>query len=442
MNTEAKHPPTEDRPVQRVIGRAFQVAVRLRLGGALLLWTVATLHACFDPVPWKIALATTVGSAMALVTVWDARRFGRAPLSAPQVAWVMGTIYVGYAVLLLLTGGLRSPFLLMLSAQSLGMVVGTGLPRLFLPPVLFLVLVVWLLALAEIHGVPADQVPAAPSVTLSLTLAAFATAAIALPAAIMLWLRRALEDAVAVAIRARAEHVATLQSHNAELMELSRTVAHELKNPLASIQGLATLLARRQVAGSREAERAGVLVDETRRLAALLDEFLNFGRPVQGLAVRPVEARELFARVANLVEARLHARELRLDTDLRTVAPLRCDPRKLEQVLFNLVDNAVEASPPGARITLRVDDDGDGGHTLTVLDEGPGLAPEVRARLFQPGTTTRPGGSGLGLAIVRMIARQHNGDVQVDDRPEGGCAVRIHLPRASPSPAAGTGAES
>jgi two-component system sensor histidine kinase HydH len=291
------------------------------------------------------------------------------------------------------------------------------------------------------------------SPTLSLALAVFVTAAIIMPAALGLRIRRALERAVAEAIRARAEHVATLQAHNAELMDLSRTVAHELKNPLASIQGLAGLLARRQVAGSREAERAGVLIDETRRLAGLLDEFLNFGRPAQGLAVRPVEARELFAAIADIFEATLRPLELRLEIDLQTIVPLRCDPRKLQQVLFNLIDNAVSVSPRGGHIVLRVEDmkpDSDDkhdshighiGHMITVLDEGPGLPPAVRERLFQVGTTTRAGGSGLGLAIARQIARQHGGDLHVDDRPEGGCIARVHLPRMIPSADDRAGAE-
>jgi two-component system, NtrC family, sensor histidine kinase HydH len=424
-------------PVQDVFGRLFRLSLPFRFGGALMLVTVAILYACFDPTPWKVVLPAIIGLAMAGSAVWDLRRFPSGQLEPRQVAWHMGTVVVGYCTLAVLTGGIRSPFLVAAPMLTLATVLGTGQPRLFVPHVLVLMTLGWLLALGDLLGPLAGLVPAlfrdgspAPSPAgLTIAWASFLTMALVLPTVLGLRIRRALDRAVAEATRAREEHAATLQAHNTELMELSRTVAHELRNPLASIQGLAGLLARRQAPGSREEERAGVLIDETKRLGALLDELINFGRPVQGLAVRPVEPGELVASTARLFDARLAALGVSLRTELGTVRPLRCDPRKLQQVLVNLVDNAIQASPRRGRVVLRVEEAEDGGHAITVLDEGPGLPPEVRATLFRPGTTTRPGGSGLGLAIARQIARQHGGDVTLDDRPEGGCIARVHLPR-------------
>jgi two-component system sensor histidine kinase HydH len=427
----------EHQPVQDVFGRLFRLSLPFRFGGALMLATVAVLYACFDPTPWKIALPTLVGLAMAGSAAWDIRRFPSGRLEPRQVAWHMGTVMVGFSTLAVLTGGIRSPFLIAAPMLALATVLGTGQPRLFAPHVLVLMTLAWSLALGDLWGPLAGLVPAifrdgppAPAPTgLTIAWACFLTGTLVLPTLLGLRIRRALDRSVADVTRARAEHAATLQAHNAELMELSRTVAHELRNPLASIQGLAGLLARSQSPGSREAEHASVLVDEAKRLGALLDEFLNLGRPTQGLAVRPVEPGELVGSAARLFEARLAALDVRLRTELHTVRPLRCDPRKLQQVLVNLVDNAIQASPRGKLVVLRVEDGDDGGHAITVIDEGHGLPPDVRDTLFQPGTTTRSGGSGLGLAIARQIVRQHGGDVTLEDRPEGGCIARVTLPR-------------
>lgn len=414
----------------------FRAAVPLRLGGAVMLGTLAALYAAYDPVPWKVALPATTALVMAILVPVEHRLLPPV-LSAGQVAWFLFPVQVGISVLATLTGGIESPFLLMMPMVSLGTVIGTGQPRLFGPGLALMGAVGWFLALGDLagplvtlrpglfrHG-PLGPLPAGQS----LSIASFLTGALVLPAVIGVHLRRALDRAVSDAIAARAENVATLEETNAELMALSRTVAHELKNPLAAIQGLASVVARKQPPGSQEAERMDVLLGEAKRLGGLLDEFLDFGRPARGLAVRPVQPDVFLREVVLLHEPRARELRIHLEYAVNTVRPLRCDPRKVRQVIANLVGNALDATPAGGWVRLEVSDAPEGGHDFRVLDDGPGLSPEVADRLFHVGATTKPGGSGLGLTIARMIAQQHGGTLTLDARPGGGCRAWLHLPR-------------
>jgi signal transduction histidine kinase len=108
---------------------------------------------------------------------------------------------------------------------------------------------------------------------------------------------------------------------------------------------------------------------------------------------------------------------------------LRCDPRKLKQVLVNLLQNAIDATPPGGEVSIAIRaESGAGARVITVDDTGTGLAAEVRERLFQPGVTSKKGGSGLGLTIARAITEQHGGTLTLADRTEGGCRATLTIP--------------
>jgi signal transduction histidine kinase len=243
-------------------------------------------------------------------------------------------------------------------------------------------------------------------------------------------LRRALDRAISSAAASRAALVRATRQRNEELLALAGAVAHELKNPLAAIRGLASLQAKRLEKGTKEAEQMGVLVDEVKRMGTILDEFLNFSRPADDLAKRSVDPSDVVAKVVSIHEALAAERAVELDAAIATRVPITCDPRKLEQVLVNLVQNAIDASDAGTRVTVRTACDA-GEHVFRVEDRGAGLEDAVRGRLFTAGATTKVAGSGLGLTIARAIVEQHGGTLSLREREGGGCVAEVRLPSSA-----------
>ena len=221
---------------------------------------------------------------------------------------------------------------------------------------------------------------------------------------------------------------------------LSASLAHEIRNPLASIRSAVEQLAG--MAGESEDERVlgGLIVRESDRLSRLLSEFLDFSR----VRVRRVAAVELRGVARGAVElARAHP-DLAAGVTLDCVTPdvpvmVDGDEDLLHRALFNLVLNAVQATPPGGRVRVEIElsdrgaltggpDFDEGAVMVRVTDSGPGVPTELRDRLFDPFTTSRPGGTGLGLAVVQRAVEAHHGYVLVDGAKGGGAVFTMLLP--------------
>ena len=214
------------------------------------------------------------------------------------------------------------------------------------------------------------------------------------------------------------------------LGELSAGLAHEIRNPLGSIEGAVQILARRELAEETRNEFAEMASREVARLKGLLSHFLEFARPQQPRVVAS-DLESLLDSVAKLAgeTAKMAQVEILVET-AQNVPPVSVDPEQIRQVLLNLVINAVQAMPAAGTIRLRALRDGDEVQ-IEVEDEGAGIPEENLERIFDPFFTTRTGGTGLGLSIAYQIVNKHGGHIAARRNPGGGMTFKVTLPVAA-----------
>ena len=209
--------------------------------------------------------------------------------------------------------------------------------------------------------------------------------------------------------------------------QLSAGLAHEIRNPLASIGGAVGLLDRNSASDRVRAECIGIIKKENERLNQLLTRFLDFARP------RPPKFRaiDILAVLDSVIDLAAHALSekpivLRKEID-RGLGTLDCDPEQLKQVLLNLLINAVQAMDRAGEILLaaRVVQ---GKVLIQVKDQGCGIPPEHRNRIFDPFFTTKESGTGLGLAVAHQIVEQHGGILTVEHNGDRGTTFSVLLP--------------
>jgi PAS domain S-box-containing protein len=230
----------------------------------------------------------------------------------------------------------------------------------------------------------------------------------------------------------RAEHLANLG-------EMAAGIAHEIRNPLASLRGCAQeidIICRRSQDPDAQV-LAGIMIGEADRLARIVEEFLQFAR-LRKADIQDVDLLLLAEDLERLVELRkdrpanLH---LEILADPAT-PPIPADRDQIQQVLMNLVGNAIDAvrDMPSPVIRCRITQAGEENPLdlpavrIEVEDNGPGIPPEVRQRLFTPFYSTKAKGTGLGLALASRIIREHEGSLTLGGDQAGGCRFIIHLP--------------
>jgi two-component system, NtrC family, nitrogen regulation sensor histidine kinase NtrY len=213
--------------------------------------------------------------------------------------------------------------------------------------------------------------------------------------------------------------------------EVARRLAHEIKNPLTPIQLSAQRIRKAYLKSAPDLERivpecTDAIVKEVEALKNLVDEFAQFARlPAVNLA--PGSLHEVVEQTLSLYDGFAGVRiERRLAPDL---PPVRIDAPQLKRVLINLVDNAIEATGRAGTVTVSTEfDRGHGRVRFAVADDGPGVLPEDRDRLFVPTFSTKRRGSGLGLAIVSRIVQEHRGTIRVEDNAPRGARFVVELP--------------
>jgi len=215
------------------------------------------------------------------------------------------------------------------------------------------------------------------------------------------------------------------------LGEVAAGLAHELRHPLASIGGALEIIEARSTPDSPEAEFSHLAMTEVQRLDNLVWEFLRFARPHEP-DLRPTSLHDLVERVIALLGVEAERGGVRLHVEHADSVPtLSIDALQIEQVLLNVVLNAIQASPPGScvRVRERLDQLE---AVIDVTDDGSGIPAEHLAQVFTPFFTTKENGTGLGLAIAHRIVMAHDGRVEVQSTSARGTCVRIRLPIGAP----------
>jgi len=230
--------------------------------------------------------------------------------------------------------------------------------------------------------------------------------------------------------------------------EVARRVAHEVKNPLAPIRAAVETLRRLRARNDPEFDKyfdeaTRTVLDEVHRISNIVTEFTRFAR-LPAPQPQDVDVMELARQVVRLHEAGTKAKvEVVVD---RVPPVVRADRDQIVQELTNLVQNALDAvkdKGDGGEVRVSVGTEGAAMVVVTVSDNGPGIAPEIAPRLFEPYATTKRHGTGLGLAIAQRIAIEHNGELSyVPPASARGAAFRLVLPVEGPPPVSAEGTPS
>jgi signal transduction histidine kinase len=230
----------------------------------------------------------------------------------------------------------------------------------------------------------------------------------------------------------REERVSEAEAQLRRLQSVGAKVAHELKNPLAAIKGLCQLVARTPES-ERTQERLAVVSSEIERMEKILGEYLSFSRPLEDVVPETIDLTAIARDVRDVMAGRADQAGVSLAVEGGSV-PAKGDPRRLKEALINLVSNAIEATPDGGRVQLRVRGNG-AGALVEVEDTGRGIAAEDLERLGTSFFTTRPNGTGLGVVLAQGVITQHGGTLTYTSTVGRGTVARISLPNgAEPAP--------
>lgn len=209
--------------------------------------------------------------------------------------------------------------------------------------------------------------------------------------------------------------------------ELSASLAHEIRNPLGSIEGAAQILEQPQTTDEMRREFLTVIRKESRRLNRLLSDLLDFARPRRPEFQR-VDVDRIVSSVVTLVghTAEQHGVEIRRNLSSSSTK-LECDSEQLKQVILNLTINAIQAMPNGGVIEISATEK-DAGVEIAVSDQGCGIPAENIEKIFDPFFTTKETGTGLGLSVAHQIIMQHGGAITAERNADGGMTFSIMIP--------------
>lgn len=229
--------------------------------------------------------------------------------------------------------------------------------------------------------------------------------------------------------------------------QMAAGIAHEVRNPLMAIKLLVQALAEGRGGNRLRPRDVQVLEEEIDRLEQIISSFLDYARPPRP-DKKPVDVGGLAGQVAERLRGRAQLQQVEIDVVAPSVAVVAAlDPNQFQQVLYNLLFNSLDALPSGGRVVVTVSEElntksgvvpaltngalkSQTGSVLqvSVEDTGPGLAPAIRDRVFEPFVSTKDLGMGLGLSICRRIVESHGGEIRASNREQGGASFVVRIP--------------
>ncbi|HED00216.1 MAG TPA: hypothetical protein ENN18_07525 [Proteobacteria bacterium] len=205
-------------------------------------------------------------------------------------------------------------------------------------------------------------------------------------------------------------------------------VAHEMKTPLTAIGGFTRLVQKKLKEDDPNREKLDIVIRETQRLENMVKEMMDFSRPLE-LRRAYEDVNQVVTESLSIVTNEARERKVKIESQLSHDLPLASfDAPRMEQVLINLVMNAVQASPEGEIVMVRTSQEKEN-ICIDVTDCGPGIPQDQREKIFVPFFTTKKGGTGLGLPIVKKIVEAHGGSLEVLDNAKKGVTFRVLLSR-------------
>jgi two-component system, NtrC family, sensor histidine kinase HydH len=214
----------------------------------------------------------------------------------------------------------------------------------------------------------------------------------------------------------------------ASLGQLSAGIAHEIRNPLGSIQGAVDILAQDLPPEDPKSEFAQIARKEVHRLEKLTGEILQFSKPAPPKQL-PIDGREIIDAACRLCSDQAHRQGVEIVRRIESPeATILVDPEQIKQVLINVLINAIQAQPGGGRITILGGIEA-GEWVLSIQDSGSGITPEQLDRIFDPFFTTRREGTGLGLSISFQLVKNNGGRIWATSEPGQGSCFHVSFPK-------------
>ncbi|MFN2437186.1 MAG: ATP-binding protein, partial [Desulfotignum sp.] len=216
--------------------------------------------------------------------------------------------------------------------------------------------------------------------------------------------------------------------HLAAIGKLAGGVAHEIRNPLSSIKGLATYFGKRYAGHPDDSETARIMVQEVERINRSITQLLEFAKPM-AVEKKEVEIRDMISHSLKLVAHDLEKKSITAKKDIQSSrSRFNTDPDRVKQILLNLYMNSLAAMQEGGILTVTVIDVAPGQDLeIRVADDGCGMDEQIVADMFDPYFTTRPDGTGLGLSIVHRLVESLGGEIRVKSAKGEGTTVSIYL---------------